>query len=151
MPLSGLLLSAFMLAVFAGMTGFALSYPPDSRLAPLVVGIPGTLLCAGQFLVELRRYARQRPQATRPEAGLRTRRELALLGWFAVFVLGILLFGFSYGAPALLFAFLYWGQSERPLVAAAAALGLLGFLHLVFQQVLGQRLFEGLLLEGLTG
>ena len=151
MSLSGLLLSAFMLAVFAGMTGTALSYPPDSRLVPLVVGIPGTLLCAGQFLVELRRYARQRRQGTRPEAGLPTRRELALLAWFAVFVLGILLFGFTYGGPALLFAFLYWGQSERPLVAAAAALGLLGFLHLVFRQALGLRLFEGLMLERLTG
>ena len=151
MPLSGLLLSAFMLALFAGMTGIALSYPPDSRLVPLVVGIPGTLLCAGQVLVELRRFVRQRLQATPPEAGVPIKRELALLGWFATFVLGILLFGFPYGGPALVFAFLYWGQSERPVVAAAAALGLLVFLHLVFQQVLGLRLFEGLVLERVTG
>ena len=151
MPLSGVLLSAFMLAVFVGMTGIALSYPPDSRLLPLVVGIPGTLLCAGQFLVELRRYVRQRPTGARGEAGLPARREAALVGWFAAFVIGILLFGFLYGGPTLVFGYLYWAQSERPLVAGTAAIGLLFFLNRAFQKVLGLQLFEGLLFRTVAG
>jgi hypothetical protein len=148
MPLSGLLLSGVMLALFAGMTGIALSYPPDARLLPLVIGIPGTLLCASQLVLDLRRHRRQRATPGRHAAGA-TRRELAFLGWLAAFVIGVLLLGFPYGAPALVFVFLYWGQGERLASAGAAAVGLLLFLHIVFARALGLPLFEGLLIEKL--
>jgi hypothetical protein len=152
MPLSGVLLSAFMLAVFAAMSAIAFTYPAESRLLPLVVGIPGIVLCTGQLLVDLQRYARHRRQSGGElEAGLPPRRQEALLGWFVAFVVGILLLGFPLGGPALVFAFMYWDQGERPIIAGAAALGLMLFLYGVFRRVLGLTLFEGLLLEKLTG
>lgn len=150
MPLSGLWLSGVMLALFVGMTGLALSYPPDARLLPLVIGIPGTLLCAAQLVLDLRRRRQQQAMPGR-HAGGSTRRERAFLGWLAAFVIGILAFGFPYGAPALVFVFLYWGQGERLVTAGPAALVLLLFLHVVFEGALGLPLFGGLLLQNFTG
>ncbi len=53
-------MSAVMLSIFAVMVGIATQYPPQARFMPLVVGIPGIVLCAIQLFLELR--ARRRPK-----------------------------------------------------------------------------------------
>jgi uncharacterized membrane protein YfcA len=133
-------LSGALLVVFTTMAAVAMLYPPDSRLLPLVVGIPGIALCATQLACAFA-PRRARPSASRASS----HREVVMLAWFAGFVVGVLLFGFQYGGPALVFAYLLLHQREKPLVAATAALVLLAFLHLVFERLLELTLFEGLI------
>ena len=49
------LTSAVMLAIFAGMTAMALGFPAKAGMLPLLIGVPGTLMCAAQLLIDLRR------------------------------------------------------------------------------------------------
>ena len=68
-PDADVVLSGALLAVFAAMTAGALLYPPDSRLLPLVVGIPGIFLCAAQLVCAL--VARQARPLSEGQAGNR--------------------------------------------------------------------------------
>lgn len=43
-----------MLAIFAVMVGIATQYPPQARFMPMVVGIPGIVLCLFQLFLEIR-------------------------------------------------------------------------------------------------
>jgi hypothetical protein len=141
-PLSGsAAVSAFLLAGFAGMTLVSLTYPPDSRLLPIVVGIPATLLCAGQLVADLRAQRGARPT---------NRRERIVLGWCLALLGAILLFGFELGAPPLVAAFLAVDQQVRLGRAALAGLTLFAVLHLTFARLLGLPLFDGLLLGRLA-
>lgn len=54
-------MSAVMLAIFTVMVGMATQYPPQARFMPLVIGIPGIVLCLFQLFLELR--AHRRPMA----------------------------------------------------------------------------------------
>ncbi len=49
-----LLMSLVMLAIFAAMVLVAAGYPPEARLLPLVIGIPGLALCLLQVANEIR-------------------------------------------------------------------------------------------------
>ena len=46
------LMSLVMLVIFGGMVGMATTYPPETRLLPLVIGIPGILLAAIQVAMD---------------------------------------------------------------------------------------------------
>jgi hypothetical protein len=65
--------------------------------------------------------------------------------WLALFLAGILAFGFLYATPVLVFAFLRFGERESWTVAAIGALGAWLILYGVFVQLLELFLFEGLL------
>lgn len=63
-------MSAVMLAIFVVMVGIATQYPSQARFMPLVVGIPGIVLCAIQLFLELRAWCRPKdggPADTRNE------------------------------------------------------------------------------------
>jgi hypothetical protein len=47
-----------MLSIFAVMVGVATQYPPQARFMPLVVGIPGVVLCLFQLFLEIRGFRR---------------------------------------------------------------------------------------------
>ena len=49
-----LCMSAVMLSIFVVMVGIATQYPPQARFMPLVIGIPGIVLCAIQLFIEFR-------------------------------------------------------------------------------------------------
>jgi len=141
-----LLVSGIMVVVFATGVGLALTYAPDARFLPLVIGIPGLLLSLVQLVKELRERHPE-PAVT----GEEHRREGRMFAWFIVFVGGLVLFGFLYAGPALVAAYLYFSGRERWYVALGAAFFAWAVLYGIFEQFLGLPLFEGLVAQWIFG
>jgi hypothetical protein len=141
-----ILVSGIMVVVFATAVGLALTYAPDARFLPLVIGIPGLLLSVVQLVKELRER-RPEPVVTSEEH----RREGRMFLWFIGFVGGLVLFGFLYAGPALVAAYLYFSGRERWYVALAAAFFAWAVLYGIFEQFLGLPLFEGLIAQWIFG
>jgi len=132
-------LASLMLAIFVGMDAMAATYPFKAALMPLVVGIPGALLCLFRLLIELRRAPVVAP------AGPPIRRELVLLGWWAIFIAGIVLFGFVIATPVLLYAYLRFESGEPHWRALLIAAGGLAVVYGIFVTALQVQLWPGFL------
>ena len=138
-----------MLLIFASMSLMALGFTEKARLMPLLVGIPGTILGIFELISEMRTTARQAAQGE--EGDVVTSAEKAMLGWVCIFFIGILLFGFIYAAPVLVFAFMLAGKKETLKVALISASGTWAVLYGFFQVAMEIPLFEGLIIEYLMG
>jgi hypothetical protein len=140
-----------MLAVLSTMVLMSLSFPVNARFMPLVVGIPGIALCLLQLVLDLRAARRVRTAAPSvpqegdgDEFGRHTLR-MEVVSWlyFLLFIGGVLLFGFLIAAPVLVAMYLRREAGVRWPRALIAAGIMAAMLHLLFQQALGFRLFEG--------
>jgi hypothetical protein len=140
MKLDGrLAVSLMMLAIFLLFVGQALLFSPEARAMPLLVGLPAIVLCILQIVLDLRKQSRQAVKTA-----LVALEDRPLIAWLAVFFLGIVAFGFTYAAPPLVAAYLYFAARERPLVALAGGAFCLFVLLLIFEKLLNVQLFEGL-------
>ena len=166
-----LFMSAVMLAIFAVMVGIATQYPPQARFMPLVIGIPGIVLCLFQLFLEFR--ARRRPlsesTASRsdfeqareevativgrkldfpaahgalPKSG-QTRREIILWATFIGLVAGLILFGFWLTIPVFLALFLRCYAKESWLFSLVLSAAATALLFLIFAKGLGVTLHGG--------
>jgi hypothetical protein len=140
-----ILVSGIMVVVFATAVALSFTYAPETRMLPLVIGIPGLVLSIVQLFTELR--ARPEPAVT-PEEHVREGRMFA---WFFIFVGSLVLFGFLYAGPALVAAYLYFSGKEKWYVALTAAVFAWAILYGVFEQFLGLPLFEGLVMQWIFG
>lgn len=138
-----------MLLIFASMSLIALGFTEKARLMPLLVGIPGTILGIVELINEMRATAKQAEAGE--EADVVTRAERAMLGWVGIFFLGILLFGFVYAGPVLVFAFMLAGKKETLTVALISAAGAWVVLYGFFQVAMEIPLFQGLVIEYMLG
>src|SRR5687768_531862 len=89
--------AGIMLLIFALMVGIAFTFPGDARFLPLVIGVPGLVLSLAQFVIELRGKEPDEKAYTAKDRMA----ELKMFGWFAVFIFGIILFGFPYAGPII--------------------------------------------------
>src|SRR5579871_1020617 len=140
-----ILVSGIMVIVFATAVGLSFTYAPETRMLPLVIGIPGLTLSIVQLFNELR--ARPEPAVT-PE---QHKREGRMFAWFLAFIGGLVLFGFLYMGPLLVAAYLYFSGKERWYVALIAAAFAFTVLYGIFEQFLGLPLFEGLIVQWIFG
>lgn len=131
-----------MLAIFVFFVGQALAFQPEARAMPLLVGIPAILLCLLQITLDWRRR-----DVTQSKAPLLTAAERSLAIWLVLFLASIIAFGFSFGAPPLVAAYLYFAARERPLVALAGGVACALMLLLLFEKLLKVQLFEGLVTQ----
>ncbi|HMI95820.1 MAG TPA: tripartite tricarboxylate transporter TctB family protein [Micropepsaceae bacterium] len=139
------LTAGIMFAVFVVMVGLALTYPQDARFLPLVIGIPGLVLSGAQLAIELR---------TRPDKEFTAenrKAEWKMFGWFVLFVVVIILFGFPYAGPIMVAVYLHFSWRERWYVSLGSALFAWAVLYGVFEYVLGLPLFEGLVFQWIFG
>lgn len=145
--------AALMLAIFAAMSVVALGFPPKARLMPLLIGVPATVLALIHLGLEIRdamrRAAPTPEQAAKAAAKIRT--ETRMISWIAGFFLGILGFGFLWGAPPLVFVFLYWGERERLAVALIGGGASWAVLYFIFGRALELFLFEGFVIRAAFG
>ncbi len=141
------ILTLVMLAIFSTMTAIALTYPGEAALMPLLVGIPGTILCCVQLASEVfaQPSAAEAIAAAGPDRRERIRAEMVMFLWIFAFLAGILAFGFVYAAPVLVFGFISLGRKEKLIYGLFGAIGTFAILYGVFDRLLGLPLFPGLL------
>jgi hypothetical protein len=148
---SRIITTMVMLAIFSGMSLMALGYPDKARFLPLLVGVPGTLMCLAQLIFDVRGALQDRSAEDSTEAALEHPREVKMFLWLALFLLGIMSFGFLLAAPVLVFAFLRFGEKEPWVTAILGGLGSWIILYGVFTRLLELFLFEGFLTRLLVG
>ncbi len=136
-----------MLAIFAGASVLALDLPAKARFFPLLIGIPGALLCAWQLVLDLRR-ASDPPETAAQEAGA-GRSEAEVFVWLALFFGTLAGFGFILGAPLIVTAFVRFSSRESWQNALFAGAGTFAVMYGVFIWLLELSLFQGLVLEWL--
>ena len=136
---SRVIFTGLMLAIFIAMDAMALTYPYKAGLMPLVVGLPGAVLCLFQVVVELRR-ADSTPILAAPVS-----RELQMFGWLAVFAVAILLLGFLIAVPLTLYLYLRFDSHESQRLSLTIALAGVVVIYGVFDQLLAVQLWDGFL------
>jgi hypothetical protein len=166
-------LTVVMLAIFTVMVVMSFGFPADARFMPLIVGVPGIVLCLAQIFVDLRNAgAPAVASAAEPIPALRglalpdtgepvlsegetVCREIVLWSYFLGFIGGLLLFGFWISVPAMLVSFLRFQAGQTWRTALAAGLGASALLYFVFEVMLRIRLHPGFatqfLLKALDG
>lgn len=140
-----------MLAIFAGMTLMALGFPEQAAFTPLLVGIPGVILCLAQLAIDLTVRARLAGPDNDEEFGERdgdaiAPREWFMFFWLAVFTAAIVGFGFHVGGSLVVLLYVRFGEREPWLNAILAGGGTFLVVWLVFTRLLELPLFGGLLL-----
>ncbi len=132
--------SGIMALTFAAFAAVALGFDGKAKLMPLLVAVPGLLLCAVQFAKDLRRSP---TDAT--EASLLSRNEIVLAIWLFATTVVIVLLGFTWGAPAMVAFYFHVMQRKRLLLSITCALGCYAVLEIGLNEFLNAQLFEGLL------
>ena len=142
-----ILVAGIMLLIFTVMVGVAFTFPGEARFLPLVIGVPGLALSLAQFVIELRGKDPEEKTFTHEDRVA----ELKMFGWFAVFIFGIILFGFPYAGPIIVALYLHFSWGEKWYVSLGAAAFSWVILHGIFDYVLGLPLFEGLVYQWIYG
>src|SRR3954465_14612920 len=101
-------LAGLMLALFGAMTGTALGERAKAGFVPLVIGVPGTVLCLIQLVVELRHARNGSAEPSKRDV----RREWVMFGWIFGFVTAVVLLGFLIAAPIVLYSYLRFNAKE---------------------------------------
>ena len=143
-----IVVAGLMTLIFATMVGVAFTFPGEARFLPLVIGIPGLVLCIAQLLIELRGKPDPDEKVHTSEDRIA---ELKMFGWFFAFIAGIILFGFPYAGPVLVLLYLHFSWGEKWYVSLGAAAFAFAVLHGLFDYVLGLPLFEGLVYQWIYG
>jgi len=143
-----------MLAIFAGMSALSLGFPSKASFVPLLVGVPGALLCLAQLVLDLRARAAATDGGVASKAadgdggddGALQPREAMMLLWLAVFAGLIVGLGFHVGGPLVVSLYVRFGENESWRIALVAGLATLAVMWLVFTRLLEIPLFDGLVL-----
>ncbi len=136
-----------MLVLFSGACVLALGLPQKAAFMPLLIGIPGALLCLWQLVLDLRRPP---DEAAPPEEdGAEGHSEAAIFLWLAAFSVALIGFGFIVGGPLVVFAFVRFSSGESWRNALVAASGTFAVVYGVFIWLLELPLFQGLVIETL--
>lgn len=138
----------FMLALFVGSSLVALGLPAKAAFMPLLVGIPGALLCAAQLVLDFRSGESEgRSKADDAESAGKTETEMFV--WLLLFAASILCFGFVVGGPLIVTLFVRAGSQESWPRAVFAGAGTFAVLYGVFIWLLELSLFNGFVLDWL--
>jgi len=157
-------MSLVMLTIFTVMVGMAMTYPPETRLLPLVIGIPGMLLGLIQVGVEIRDARRKAGSAVSDKAGEQgtgveesvpsaviVKREFVLLAYLVALAVSIILFGFWLTIPVFVIVFLRAHERESWRLTLGLSLGAWAVLYLIFDRLLEIILHQGFVIEFMFG
>lgn len=136
-----------MLTLFAGACFLALGLPQKAAFMPLLIGVPGVILCLWQLVLDLRRAPGERVPGKDDEPREEGRSETEIFLWLAGFAVALIGFGFVVGGPLIVFAFVRFSSGESTLNAFFAGAGTFAVIWGVFIWMLELPLFQGLVLE----
>ncbi|SLN64515.1 Tripartite tricarboxylate transporter TctB family protein [Roseivivax jejudonensis] len=142
-----------MSGLFGGACLLALALPQKAAFMPLLIGVPGLLLCLAQLVIDLRATEPEPAPPPEPGADARTPKEaqteLQAFAWLFAFAGALLGFGFIIGGPILVAAFVRFSSGDRWRNALFAGAGTFLVMWGVFVWLLELSLFQGLILERL--
>jgi hypothetical protein len=127
-------------ALFAAFVGQAFFFRHEAAVMPLLIGLPGVILCLAQLTIELRRAGKASDEP------IFSTTEGMIVLWLSGFVLGVIALGFVVGTPLLVAAYLFFVAHERRLVAVLGA-GLCLAAMYGLERALNIPLFEGLVVH----
>jgi hypothetical protein len=129
--------SGIMCVFFAGIVAIALGWSRGAGLAPLVVGISGLVLSLLQLSDDIRASRHTPTRIPRPA--------LVLVAWITGFVFVTLAIGLLPGAFVSIAAFLRLHERASLGFAITIAAIYSGIAWLLFDRILEQSLFQGML------
>jgi putative tricarboxylic transport membrane protein len=131
--------SIVMLIIFLVFVGQALTFGAQARIMPLLIGIPGIIFCILQILLDAR-------GGNDGVAGTRyfSPGELPVMGWIVGTIVLVTAFGFSFGAPPMVAAYLLVIAKEKLRTAVAGAVVCFLMFYVLFERLMGAQLFHGL-------
>ncbi len=142
--------SLVMLALFVGACVLSLGLPQKAAFMPLLIGVPGAILCLWQVILDLRRAPSEPDDDDEDVATPRdSRTEAEVFLWLAIFSVALIGFGFVLGGPLVVAAFIRFSSGDKWRNALFAAAGTFLVLYGVFIKLLELSLFQGLVLEAL--
>lgn len=144
--------AAIMVAIFASMVGVSTTYPANARMVPLIIGIPGTILCLIQLVSEILASYRLNLDAERPSpiSSSELVREIKFFLWFPAFIASVLVCGFFVTTLVLVFLFLRLDQRESMKLSTSLSVGGALVLYVIFNLVLGLPLYPGFVYDWLV-
>lgn len=134
--------SGVMLLVFLFFCGQAMFFGPTARTMPLLVSVPGVLLCLAQFTIDWRK----RNEGTDRQPVF-SASEAKTAAWVVGFIAGVSLLGFYLGSPLMVASHLYFHAGQRLRTALVAAAACVAFTYGFMDRLMDIQLFEGLLFE----
>jgi len=157
-------LAVIMLVIFTTMVGLAFTYPTGARFMPLVVGLPGILLCVLQLVQDVLRARKssvldhfhpqpqagtpENPEAEEQEFGAHTvRNEITMWVYLVSYISSILLFGFLISIPILVAIYLHLEAKAGRLVSIISGLACVTAVYFLFEYVLRFKLHTGFVTE----
>jgi hypothetical protein len=140
-----------MFALFVAACVLALGLPTKAAFMPLLVGVPGALLCGAQLILDLRRGPDAPVEADEDDVDTSAQSEAQAFGWLALFAVALVGFGFVAGGPIIVGAFVRFSSKDTWKNAAIAAGGTFVVLWGIFIWLLELSLFKGLIVEALFG
>jgi hypothetical protein len=136
------LFAGVIILIFGSLSLMALTLSSQAMLLPLIIGVPGVLLCMIAVLRELR-SGFARPEIDNPLS----RREVGAMMWNAGVWLSALLFGFMVGAPLVTAGYFAAGLKKGVLCSVAGGFTCFLITWGLFDRLLDIQRFEGLLLR----
>ena len=118
-------------------------YAPGSRHLPWIAGVLAVTLALADTAARLRKQ----PSAGSVESpsSRSVRQEAVALAWIGAFVPLVIVLGFYGAVPLYVFCYLRLYAGKPPLISAATAFGVSGFLYLIFGMFMGYEIFGGVL------
>ena len=140
-----------MLGLFLAGCLIALGLPAKAAFMPLLVGIPGALLCFAQLVIDLRQNKSDRAVASaKPKSDDKSvdgSSEAQMFLWLALFTVVLIGFGFILGGPVIVALYIRYSSRDSWMNAIFAASCTFAVLYGVFIWLLELSLFQGLIVE----
>ena len=136
--------SLVLAAVAAGYVSASYSYDTASRALPWIAGVMATTL-AGIDVVSKRPRGVERQREDPVQIPDAPAQEVVVFGWIGGFLGLAVVLGFYASTPLYLFCYLKLYARKSSSVSAMTAFGVLAFLYVVFDVLMGYELFGGLI------
>lgn len=157
----------FLLLIFLIFVILAIGYNPTARVVPLIVGIPGVILCAillssyyipavdkrintlkqkTFFEVEVGDEKKQQKNLQKSEEEFKktSLKELNMVAWIIGFLIGIYILGFIVAIPLFTFLFLKFREKESLRMSILVSAGSWAAIYTMFSLLLKAQLYSGL-------
>jgi hypothetical protein len=137
---SKIITSLVMLIIFLVFVIQAFSFGAQARTMPLLIGVPGIIFCIFQILIDVRQE-----NASATGEGYFSLGELPVMAWIVASILMVIAFGFSFGTPPMVAAYLLLIAGEKPRTAMIGAVTCFLMFYVLFERLMGAQLFHGLI------